>query len=62
MEIAGFSASMVAAGGGSVQTGDAVAVTVQKKAMEMQQVQAQQLIQSVEESVPEPQNKVDVYA
>ena len=61
MEIAGFSASMVAAGG-SVQTGDAVAVTMQKKAMDIQQSQAQQLIQSVEKSVPKPQTSIDVYA
>ncbi len=64
MEITGFSASMVASGG-SVQTGDAVAVSVQKKAMDIQQSQAQQLIQSVEQSVPKPQtssqSSIDVY-
>ena len=41
MEITGFSASMVASGG-SVQTGDAVAASVQKKAMDIQAAQAQQ--------------------
>ena len=61
MEITGLSASMVASGG-AVQTGDAVAVSVQKKAMDIQQSQAQQLIQSVEQSVPQPQTSIDVYA
>lgn len=60
MEISG-SASVVAAAS-SAQQGDAVAVTVQKKAMDIQEQQAMQLIQSVEESVPEPKTSLDEYA
>lgn len=61
MDISGVSPSLVAASG-AVQTGDAVAISVQKKAMDIQAAQAQQLIQSVEESVPEPKTSIDEYA
>jgi len=61
MDISGVSPSMLAASG-PVQTGDAVAISVQKKAMDIQSAQAQQLIQSVEESVPEPKTSIDEYA
>ncbi len=61
MDISGVSPSMLAASG-SVQTGDAVSVSVQKKAMDIQASLAQQMIQSVEESVPEPKTSLDEYA
>ncbi len=61
MDISGVSPSLVAAAG-AVQTGDAVAISVQKKAMDIQAAQAQQLIQSVAESVPEPKTSLDEYA
>ena len=48
MEITGFSVSMVESGG-SVKTGVAVAFSVQKKDMDIQQSQAQQLIEYVEQ-------------
>ena len=60
MEISG-STSVVAAAS-NAQQGDAVAVSVQKKAMDIQEAQAVQLIQSVEESVPEPKTGLDEYA
>jgi len=60
MEISG-STSVVAAASGADQ-GDAVAITVQKKAMDVQEQQAAQLIESVEESMPEPKTSLDEYA
>ena len=60
MEISG-STSVVAAASGANQ-GDAIAISVQKKAMDIQEQQAVQLIESVEESAPEPKTSLDEYA
>ena len=61
MNVSGVSAS-VAASGGSVQTGDAVAVSVQKKAMDIEKANAQQLIESVEQSAPKVSTSINEYA
>jgi predicted RecA/RadA family phage recombinase len=61
MDISNISASMVASGS-AVQTGDAVAISTQKKAMDLQASQAQQLIESVKASAPTTDSGVDVYA
>ena len=60
MEISGAT-SVVAAASGADQ-GDAIAVTLQRKAMDIQEQQATQLIESVEESMPEPKTSLDEYA
>jgi len=62
MNVSGVSASMAAASS-SVQTGDAVAVSVQKKAMDIESANAQQLIESVAASAPKlPSSAIDLYA
>ena len=63
MNVTGSTALAAASG---MQTGDAVGVLVQRKAMDIQQSQALQLINSVAQSVPKPDgalgNKLDVLA
>ena len=63
MNITGSTAVAAASG---MQTGDAVGVLVQRKAMDIQQAQAMQLINSVAQSVPKPQgnlgHNIDVHA
>ena len=62
MNVSGVSASMAEASS-SVQTGDAVAVSVQKKAMDIESANAQQLIESVAASAPKlPSSAIDLYA
>ena len=49
----------------STQTGDAVTISVMKKAMELQAAQASQLIESAAQSVPQPGNTgqvIDIFA
>ena len=64
MNITGSTAAVASASG--MQAGDAVGILVQRKAMDIQQSQAAQLINSVAQSVPAPQgntgNNIDVYA
>ena len=48
----------------STQTGDAVTISVMKKAMDLQAAQASQLIESAVQSVPQPGNKgqnIDIF-
>lgn len=51
---------------GATRSGDAVAVSVLKKAMDLQASQASQLIESAAQSVPRPDSRVgstvDTYA
>ncbi|MBT8438377.1 MAG: YjfB family protein [Gammaproteobacteria bacterium] len=51
-----ISASVASASG--MQTGDAVGILVQRKAMDIQEAQAVQLINSVAQSVPRPQGNL----
>jgi hypothetical protein len=51
-----ISASVVSASG--MQTGDAVGILVQRKAMDFQEAQAVQLINSVAQTVPRPQGNL----
>jgi len=53
-----ISATAALASASSMQTGDAVGVLVQRKAMDIQQSQAAQLINSVAQSVPRPQGNL----
>ena len=65
MNITGSSTAAVASASGA-QAYDAVGISVQRKAMDIQQAQAAQLINSVAQSVPQPSgnlgNNIDVYA
>ena len=60
-----ISGSMAASASGA-QAYDAVGITVQRKAMDIQASQANQLIQSVAKSMPQPQGNIgrniDVFA
>lgn len=44
--------------GGATQTGDAVAISVLRKALDLQAAQAGQLIAAVAASVPDPDNRI----
>ncbi len=62
MDISGLSSVVTALATSSPQN-DAVSVSVQKKAMDLQASQAAQLIQSVTDSMPpSPSGGIDVYA
>jgi len=55
MDISAISGSLVQQiNNGATQTGDAVSITMMRKALDIQASQAQQLIQSVAQSLPEP--------
>ena len=55
MEISGIPNSLLQQiGNGATQNGDAVTVSVLRKAMDIQAAQATQLIESVAQSMPEP--------
>lgn len=66
MDISGISsASLQAIAGTSTQNGDAVSISVLKKAMDLQAAQASQLIQSVTQSTSPPElsgQHIDIYA
>jgi len=53
-----ISATAALASASSMQTGDAVGILVQRKAMDIQQSQAAQLINSVAQSAPRPQGNL----
>ena len=53
-----ISGTAAVASASQMQTGDAVGVLVQRKAMDIQQAQAAQLINSVAQSVPKPQGNI----
>lgn len=59
MDISSVSASLLQQiGNSSTQTGDAVSISVMRKALDIQSSQAQQLIESVAQSVPDPGARV----
>jgi hypothetical protein len=45
-------------GNSATQTGDAVSVSVMRKALDIQSTQASQLIESVKQSVPDPSSRL----
>jgi len=53
-----ISGTAAVASASQMQTGDAVGILVQRKAMDIQQAQAVQLINSVAQSVPKPQGNL----
>lgn len=53
-----ISATAAVASASGMQTGDAVGILVQRKAMDMQETQALQLINAVTQSVPRPQGNL----
>jgi hypothetical protein len=55
MDVNGISSSLLQQiGNTSTQSGDAVTVSVLRKAMDIQATQAQQLVEMVQQSVPNP--------
>ena len=55
MDISAISSSLLQQiGNSATQNGDAVTISVMRKALDIQASQAQQLIQSVDQSVPKP--------
>lgn len=59
MDISGISSSLLQhISNGSTQTGDAVTVSVMRKAMDIQASQATQLIESVAKSLPNPSSRI----
>ena len=59
MDISGISASLLQGiSNGATQSGDAVTVSVMRKAMDIQASQATQLIDSVAQSMPYPAARV----
>lgn len=71
MDISGVSSSLMQhIANGATQTGDAVSISVMKKALDIQAQQSSQLIESAVQSAPEPKQNnasvvggnIDVYA
>ena len=59
MDISAISSSLLQnISNGASQTGDAVTVSVMRKAMDIQSAQAAQLIESVAQSMPDPAVRV----
>ncbi|MDJ0740295.1 MAG: YjfB family protein [Gammaproteobacteria bacterium] len=59
MDISGVSASVLQGiGNSATQPGDAVTISVLRKAMDIQASQAAQLIESVAKSMPDPASRV----
>lgn len=59
MDMSGISPSLLQSiGNSATQTGDAVTVSVMRKAMDLQAAQATQLIESVAQSMPDPSARI----
>ena len=59
MDVSGISGSLLQQiGNGATQSGDAVTISVMRKAMDIQAAQATQLIESVAQSMPDPAPRV----
>ena len=59
MDVSGISGSLLQQiGNGATQSGDAVTISVMRKAMDIQAAQATQLIESVAQSMPDPASRV----
>jgi len=59
MDVSGISGSMLQQiNNGATRTGDAVSITMIRKALDIQASQANQLIQSVADSMPEPGGRI----
>lgn len=65
MNITGSSAAVISATASGAQAYDAVGITMMRKSMDIQQSMANQLIQSVAQSVPAPAgnsgHNIDIY-
>lgn len=61
MDISGVSSSLMQhIANGATQTGDAVSISVMKKALDIQAQQSAELIASVQQTAPAPQQKASV--
>ena len=59
MDVSGIYGSMLQQiNNGATRTGDAVSITMIRKALDIQASQANQLIQSVADSMPEPGGRI----